>query len=296
MDIKVEVGKRVKTNRINRGLTQADICDDESELTIRQLARIENGQAMATIPKLIYLADKLGVSIHNLVDLDSIELPKRYLELKNKLVKYHTYGDKERIEKQEIMFDEIYNHFYDFLPEEEQLLVEILQVQANVFSSLDPGFGRGLLEEYFHQIIKKKKYTYNDLLIINVYFLCCALGLEDKQYFDILSKKILQHIDYSNLDSLYILERILITVLTQVEESEYLIYTKILREIIEESNNFQHKPAVYAFEARYYLKVKNDKIKGTESYEKAVMFAKMLNDDVLVRNLEKEIREGDLAT
>ncbi|MGT2800383.1 helix-turn-helix domain-containing protein [Streptococcus marmotae] len=55
-DIKIEIGKRIRSARLNKGLTQIDICDDESELTIRQLARIENGQAMVTLPKIIFLS------------------------------------------------------------------------------------------------------------------------------------------------------------------------------------------------------------------------------------------------
>ena len=295
MDIKAEIGKKIKNLRLSRELTQLDICDDESELTIRQLARIENGQAMATIPKLLYIAQRLEIKIQDLVDLENIELPRRYLALKNKLIKFHTYGDDDRISKQEDMFDEIYDNFYDDLPEEEQLLVEVLQVQANVFSSRDAGFGVGLLEEYFQQILKKKKHSYNDLLIINVYFVCCSAGLEDKKYFDELAKKVLLYIDYGDEERIYVLERILISILVHIEPKEYLIYTKVLREIIEESNNFQHKPAVYLFEAKYYNEVEHDKKRAIELYDKAIMFAKLLNDDVLVKNLEME-KKNDLAT
>lgn len=295
MDIKIEIGKKIRNARINRNLTQADICDDESELTIRQLARIENGQAMATVPKLLFLSQKLEIGIQDLVDLSAIEVPRRYLELKNKLIRFHTYGDEDRILIQEEMFDEIYEKFYDFLPEEEQLLVEALQVQANVFSSQDSGFGTGLLEEYFHQILKKKRHSYNDLLIINVYFMCCIMGLEDKEYFEELSHKVLLYIDYGDLERLYLLERILINILVQANPEDYLIYTRVLREIIDESSNYQHKPVVYAFEAKYYLTVEKNKIKVKELYDKAILFAKMLNDDVLAKNLEKE-KMTDLAT
>lgn len=68
MDIKVEIGKKIRNIRTNKGYTQVDICDDESELTIRQLARIENVQAMATIPKLIYISQQLDIRIQELVD------------------------------------------------------------------------------------------------------------------------------------------------------------------------------------------------------------------------------------
>lgn len=67
-DIKIEIGKRIRTVRLDKGFTQIDICDDESELTIRQLARIENGQAMITLPKIIFLSEKLGIPVQDLID------------------------------------------------------------------------------------------------------------------------------------------------------------------------------------------------------------------------------------
>ena len=286
-ELKLKIGNNIRMARLNKNLTQADVCGDESELTIRQLARIENGQ------ELLFLSKALNFPVKDIVDVEKIETPKRYLELKNKLIRSHTYGDEKRIGILEEMFDEIYENFYDHLPEEEQLLVEVLQVQLDVFSSRDVTYGLTLLEEYFHQILKKKKYSYNDLLIINLYFLCCAIGLEDKTYFEELSKKVLLYIDYSDNERIYILERILIGILIQVKIEDYLIYTKVLREITESTNNFQHKPVIYAFEAKYYLKVEKDYKKAEQSYNKAIEFANMLNDKVLANNLIKE-KELDL--
>ena len=293
-ELKLKIGNNIRGARLNQHMTQADVCGDESELTIRQLARIENGQVLVSLSKLLFLSQRLNCPIEDIIDIEKIEIPKRYLELKNKIIRYHTYGDEERISLLEEMFDEIYEHFYDHLPEEEQLLVEVLQVQLDVFSSRDITYGLSLLEEYFQQILKKKKYSYNDLLIINLYFLCCATGLEDKTYFEELSKKVLLYIDYSDNERIYILERILIGILIQVKTEDYLIYTKVLREITESTNNFQHKPAIYAFEAKYYLEVEKNHHKAEQSYNKAIEFAKMMNDQVLVNNLTKE-KERDLG-
>ncbi|HEL1198688.1 TPA: XRE family transcriptional regulator, partial [Streptococcus equi subsp. zooepidemicus] len=157
-----------------------------------------------------------------------------------------------------------------------------------VFSSRNSEFGISLLEEYFHQILKKKYHSYNDLLIIDLYLFCCAVGLEDKTYFDDLSQKVLSYIDYSDFERIYVLEKILLSILIQVEPEKYLLYTKVFREIMETTNNFQHKPAIYAFEAKYYLQVRKDVEKTIELYDKSIMFARMLNDSVLVSNLEKE--------
>jgi transcriptional regulator with XRE-family HTH domain len=292
-ELKLKIGNNIRMARLNKNFTQADVCGDESELTIRQLARIENGQVLVSLSKLLFLSKVLNFPVKDIVDIEKIEIPKRYLELKNKLIRAHTYGDEKRIGILEEMFDEIYENFYDRLPEEEQLLVEVLQVQLDVFSSRDVTYGLTLLEEYLHQILKKKKYSYNDLLIINLYFVCCAIGLEDKTYFEELSKKVLLYIDYSDNERIYILERILIGILTQVKIEDYLIYTKVFREITESTNNFQHKPVIYAFEAKYYLKVEKDCKKAEQSYNKAIEFANMLNDKVLADNLIKE-KELDL--
>lgn len=292
-ELKLKIGNNIRTARLNKNLTQADVCGDESELTIRQLARIENGQVLVSLSKLLFLSKVLNFPVKDIVDIEKIEIPKRYLELKNKLIRAHTYGDEKRIGILEEMFDEIYDNFYDRLPEEEQLLVEVLQIQLDVFSSRDVTYGLTLLEEYLHQILKKKKYSYNDLLLINLYFICCAIGLEDKTYFEELSKKVLLYIDYSDNERIYILERILIGILTQVKIEDYLIYTKVFREITESTNNFQHKPVIYAFEAKYYLKVEKDCKKAEQSYNKAIEFANMLNDKVLADNLIKE-KELDL--
>lgn len=201
-DLKKEIGKKIKSTRLDRKYTQADICDDESELTIRQLARIENGQAMPTVPKLIYLAKKLNVEVQYIVDIDKIEIPKDYLRLKKELVDSPTYADRERIERKQEILEEIGECYYDRLPEDEQLLIDVIQARLDIYNSSDVRYGLALLEEYFQQILKKTIYTVNDLLIIELYFFCCAVGLEDKRYFQELADKVMLDIDYRDKEYL----------------------------------------------------------------------------------------------
>lgn len=206
-DLKKEIGKKIKSTRLDRKYTQADICDDETELTIRQLARIENGQAMPTVPKLIYLAKKLNVEVQYFVDIDKIEIPKDYLRLKKELVDSPTYADRERIERKQAILEEIGECYYDLLPEDEQLLIDVIQARLDIYNSSDVRYGFALLEEYFQQILKKTIYTVNDLLIIELYFFCCAVGLEDKRYFQELADKVMLDIDYRDKEYLTQLEK-----------------------------------------------------------------------------------------
>lgn len=154
-ELKREIGYKIKTIRRSCGKTQIDICGDESELTIRQLARIENGQALATLPKLLLIADKLGVSLQNIVDVKVIEIPKGFLKLKDELIHSQTYADKGRIERKEAILEEIYENYYENLPEEEQLIVDVTQARFDIYGSSDVTYGLGLVEEYFQQLLKK---------------------------------------------------------------------------------------------------------------------------------------------
>ena len=77
-ELKLKIGKNIRAARLNKNLTQADVCGDESELTIRQLARIENGQVLISLSKLLFLSQKLNYPVKDLVDIEKIEIPKNY--------------------------------------------------------------------------------------------------------------------------------------------------------------------------------------------------------------------------
>lgn len=293
-DLKKEIGKKIKTARLNRGLTQADICDDESELTIRQLARIENGQAMVTVPKLVILSEKLGISVQSIVDIEEIELPKEYLKLKKELINVPTYADKGRIERKEEILEEIGELYYNDLPEEEQLLVDVIQARLDIYGSSDVSYGLVLLEEYFQQILKKKAFKVNDLLIIELYFVCCAMGLEDKSYFDELADKTLFCVDYEDKESLTQLEKILLVVLSQLEEQHTLKYIECFEEVINETRHVFYRPMIYMFKAKYVLHVDKNEVDAEELYSKAVTSAELLGDDLLAQRILEE-KQGDFS-
>ena len=83
MNIKLDLGKKIRILREEKSLTRESFCQDETELTVRQLARIECGESLPTLPKLTYISKQLAVPISLLINEDHMELPKRYLELKH---------------------------------------------------------------------------------------------------------------------------------------------------------------------------------------------------------------------
>ena len=114
---------------------------------------------------------------------------------------------ENEFERKLAILEEIGECYYDRLPEDEQLLIDVIQARLDIYNSSDVRYGLALLEEYFQQILKKTIYTVNDLLIIELYFFCCAVGLEDKRYFQELADKVMLDIDYGDKEYLTQLEK-----------------------------------------------------------------------------------------
>lgn len=290
-ELKREIGYKIKTIRLSCGKTQIDICGDESELTIRQLARIENGQALATLPKLLLIADKLGVSLQNIVDVKAIEIPKAFLKLKDELIHSQTYADEERIKRKEAILEEIYENYYENLPEEEQLIVDVTQARFDIYGSSDATYGLGLVEEYFQQLLKKKYFSVNDLLIIELYFFCCAMGLEDKEHFEELAQKVLLCSEYEDKASLAQMEKVLLSLFIQIQTEDSLIYIQTFEKIIAKTRHVFYRPHLFLLKAKYALFVDKNILEAESFYEKAISLAELLDDQVLVQRIlaEKQI-------
>lgn len=290
-ELKREIGYKIKTIRRSCGKTQIDICGDESELTIRQLARIENGQALETLPKLLLIADKLGVSLQNIVDVKVIEIPKGFLKLKDELIHSQTYADKGRIERKEAILEEIYENYYENLPEEEQLIVDVTQARFDIYGSSDVTYGLGLVEEYFQQLLKKKYFSVNDLLIIELYFFCCAMGLEDKEHFEELAQKVLLCSEYEDKASLVQMEKVLLSLFIQIQTEDSLIYIQTFEKIIAKTRHVFYRPHLFLLKAKYALFVDKNILEAESFYEKAISLAELLDDQVLVQRIlaEKQI-------
>lgn len=290
-ELKREIGHKIKTIRRSCGKTQIDICGDESELTIRQLARIENGQALATLPKLLLIADKLGVSLQNIVDVKAIEIPKAFLKLKDELIHSQTYADEERIKRKEAILEEIYENYYENLPEEEQLVVDVTQARFDIYGSSDATYGLGLVEEYFQQLLKKKYFSVNDLLIIELYFFCCAMGLEEKEHFEELAQKVLLCSEYEDKASLAQMEKVLLSLFIQIQTEDSLIYIQTFEKIIAKTRHVFYRPHLFLLKAKYALFVDKNILEAESFYEKAISLAELLDDQILVQRIlaEKQI-------
>ncbi|MCO7151336.1 helix-turn-helix domain-containing protein [Vagococcus lutrae] len=296
-NVKRNIGEKIKSARLQQNLTREVVCNDESEITIRQLARIESGESLPTLPKLRFLAKKLNISISYLIDDNSLENPKEYSVLKNKIFKQTIYNNN-RIEIINSYFDQIYEKFYDILSEEEQLVIDIMHATVNILLSDNIQFASGILKEYFGQTLLKKELAEIDFLLIHLYFVYIlekdVLLEETKTILEVVNK-LIDNSNFSNNYHAYLTIQVQISALCILGElNEYKLYKFLLdtiKIVSKENQEFQKLPIIQMMEAKYFLFHENNIEKAKEAYEKSAQTALLLGDDFLKDSILSEFKQ-----
>lgn len=295
-----ELGDKVRLLREEKGLSRPVFCGDESELSVRQLVRIEKGEFRPTIKTLEYIADRLEIPSYVLMP-DYKELPKRYQELKYFLLHHPDYGDKELQEQKEEYFDEIFENFYDDLPRDEKMIVDCLQAIDEVRATDNEQYGIALLDESFEELWNQREFSFSDLLKIRLYFLCSylenikkgQLSISEQQKLQLMFQKVCNNVENSSTDDLFLVRDVLFAGLGSCELLNDLELFKLAVEklnwISEKTRDFQKQPIVLMVEWKYYIQTDYDTAK--QKYEEAKMMARMFGNEQLIISLDKEWAE-----
>ena len=295
-----ELGDKVRLLREEKGLSRPVFCVDESELSVRQLVRIEKGEFRPTIKTLEYIANRLDIPSYVLMP-DYKELPKRYQELKYFLLHHPDYGDKELQEQKEEYFDEIFECFYDDLPRDEKMIVDCLQAIDEVRATDNEQYGIALLDESFEELWNQREFSFSDLLKIRLYFLCSylenikkgQLSISEQQKLQLMFQKVCNNVENSGTDDLFLVRDVLFAGLGSCELLNDLELFKLAVEklnwISEKTRDFQKQPIVLMVEWKYYIQTDYDTAK--QKYEEAKMMARMFGNEKLLVSLDKEWSE-----
>ncbi|CIY86341.1 transcriptional regulator PlcR [Streptococcus pneumoniae] len=295
-------GEKVRGLREEKGFSRPVFCGDESELSVRQLVRIEKGEFRPTIKTLEYIADRLEIPSYVLMP-DYKELPKRYQELKYFLLHHPDYGDKELQEQKEEYFDEIFECFYDDLPRDEKMIVDCLQAIDEVRATDNEQYGIALLDESFEELWNQREFSFSDLLKIRLYFLCSylenikkgQLSISEQQKLQLMFQKVCNNVENSSTDDLFLVRDVLFAGLGSCELLNDLELFKLAVEklnwISEKTRDFQKQPIVLMVEWKYYIQTDYDTAK--QKYEEAKMMARMFGNEQLIVSLDKEWTEDN---
>ncbi|HFI0462166.1 TPA: helix-turn-helix domain-containing protein [Streptococcus suis] len=288
-----EFGQRVRQLRETASLTREQFCDDELELSVRQLTRIEAGTSKPTFSKIQYIATRLGMGLYELMP-DYVSLPERYSKLKFDVLRTPTYENEELMEKRADMMTEI----YDDLPEEEKIAIDAIQSTIDVLETRTAEFGQDILNDYFEQIQRKKQFSANDLLIIRLFLMNLRMEVKqenDFQRFLELVEKFPGQIELVESGDLFILRDVMITsvgLLGQNEEYRYIpSLFDALDKLMQKTQDFQKKPILNLLKWKYELLINKDKVAATALYEEALLFARLIGNAHLIDKLEEDWRK-----
>ncbi|MGT2755291.1 helix-turn-helix domain-containing protein [Streptococcus ovis] len=288
-------GTRVRKLREEKGITREEFCGDESELSVRQLARIEMGKSLPRISTVFFIADVLEVKVGQLTDGEEMALPKRYQELKYSILRTPVYMDPKRVSEREAQFDEISECFYEELPEDEKLTIDCLQAVLDTFSTKSIDFSKGLLEEYLEQIKIKKQYGMNDLILLHLYLSGLKWneigGVEKEFVLSLLNKLFLNYNQYT-VEELFMLNVLLVNLcsiyLIEKSKKEIEFVLEKTKEIMNKIQDFNKMPIISLLEWKYSLTCLDDAVRAKKCYKKADMFAGMMGDIYLQKQLKEE--------
>ncbi len=296
MNIKDSIGLRIKTERERQQMSREVLCLDGAELTVRQLIRIEKGESLPSLDKLSYIAKRLGKNMSDLLDHDNITIPNEYYEMKNRLIKFPTYRNPERIKSKLALIEEVYEKFFELLPEEELLTLDILENILSFTNWEESPKVEEIYEDLFEQVKRKKKFSTNDLLVIDYYFFHLYGRKQfDKKLFERIVKRVLnQEIWTDDVYNIVLFNDLMAIAALKIFHNSFSDFLTVVDKalaVIEKSQFYSYKPSVFVLKAKYELLHKGNKKKAAENYDKAIMFASVLEDSVL----EESIKAGKAA-
>mgnify|MGYP002738401532 FL=1 len=296
MNIKDSIGLRIKTERERQQMSREVLCLDGAELTVRQLIRIEKGESLPSLDRLSYIAKRLGKNMADLLDHDNITIPDEYYEMKNRLIKFPTYRNPERIKSKLALIEEVYEKFFELLPEEELLTLDILENILSFTNWEESPKVEEIYEDLFEQVKRKKKFSTNDLLVIDYYFFHLYGRKQfDKKLFERIVKRVLnQEIWTDDVYNIVLFNDLMAIAALKIFHNSFSDFLTVVDKalaVIEKSQFYSYKPSVFVLKAKYELLHKGNKKKAAENYDKAIMFASVLEDSVL----EESIRAGKAA-
>lgn len=297
-----EFGTKIRSLREQKNLTREEFCGDETELSVRQLSRIESGESKPTLAKITYIANRLEKSLYEVMP-DYVSLPEKYLKLKYDVLRTPTYEEEKKIDWRDEILTEIYDTYYEELPEEEQITVDTIQSMFDVHDTREATYGKEILEEYFFQISHKDRFSVNELLMSKLFiehYIFTDTKDSYQSIFNHLLDTLPSQIDFMEQKDLFILRDVLFAVISAAgREENYAVLPAIIdtiEQIMVRTQDYQKLPILRMMNWKYALVVEQDKDRGAQFFEEAKLAARMIGDEHLQKKIdiewERDLREN----
>ena len=107
-------------------------------------------------------------------------------------MKSPVYGDSGRIKKKLKDIEVLYDNYIEILPEEELLAIDIIERTLKFMIMEEENLNEEVFEDYLNQVLRKDKYSLNNLLLISYYAYRCQDSNYDKGIIDEFRRKLIK--------------------------------------------------------------------------------------------------------
>lgn len=296
MHSKKELGKKIRLLRETKRLSRETLCEDESQLTVRQLARIESGQSLPSLYKLEFICNQLHIPLSFLLEEKYLTPPFEYYQIKDRLMNFASYGLRDKIQEKDDLYEIIFKKYYDYLPEEEQVAIDIMHATSDVVNEHMALYGQAIIDDYFDQVKLKSSYTLNDLLIIRLYLSQVDFTNEhdfDDNLIDTILSKVLNQVDFIHYNMVNFGISFYIDSITTL--FHYKNFNRIeeiltcLDTLIHIDKKAEELIICTMLKAKWYLYAKNSIPMTKYFYQQAIDYANLFNEVFLADKLTDEL-------
>lgn len=268
------------------------------ELTVRQLTRIEHGISKPTLTKIFFIAHRLGLSLFELMP-DYIDLPDQYVKLKYDILRTPTYNRADLIDKRNGKLKQIYDRFYDQLPDIERVAIDALQSTIDVLETKSDIFGREIVKKHIPRIERKRKYDVNDLLVIHLFMEHAYLSnlrkkSDSRKVFLKLVAELPKQVVLMEPEDLFVLRNVMFATIRVLGAKEICdpipALFQGLDQIMQITQDFQKYPIFSMLRWKYELLVHRDVNRAYSYCKEAMVFAKLMGNLHLMEQLHAQWR------
>lgn len=298
----LSIGEHIKQLRKSKQISRYDLCGDETELSVRQLIRIETNQSIPSLQSIRYIAEQLNLPSYYLLP-DFKQLPERYLELKYHIQRKPAYGNIKVFEQQDQYITEIIENYYDDLPESEKYVVDCLQATVQLFLTNEIAYAIPVIEEKIDSYSTKSIFSTNDLsffrLLTALFHVQCKTGQnispKHRFIFEISFAKLLKQSELFSINNLFIYSNCIVSGLSYLNTvNDYSMISegiKVFNDIIDKTDDYQKKTLLSMLEWKEALFINRDFTLATQKYHDTVELAKLLNLYHMLKGLTNEWQE-----
>lgn len=295
--MKLSLGKRIKSLRMERKLSREAVCDAGDVLSSKQLYRIEEDKSVPSIEKVAYLAERLNITMGELFE-EKVSLPDGYLSLKLDILNTQVYENPEIIAQIFQKIEKVQQDYADQLPDDEHYCFDLIEKMLRTQKREEDTSPIQEVKNRLRPLLKNHYFDLNTLILMRYvlvretrYYDKYKKSLFGESYMTDLQERLMTFTPTVSRENWFMCRDNLITALTlnlhRRDSENCFLLLNTLKDSMYHFQDLQKKMILLMLEWKVYLLNQEPK-QAEEVYGQAKSFVTIVGDRHLLGKLSQE--------